>query len=111
MQFFSAQKHKKVLKKIITKIDDVSEPESVVDFLPQRKKEFFLHLKTNCDAFSNTVNGWVKLSCDSRFQRAFTAYSYVFKVITLVGSNQGNYFENAIACSKRTLKTHVATQL
>jgi len=38
------------------------------------------------------------------------------KVITLktqllVGSNQGNYFENATACSKRMLKTTVATQL
>jgi len=31
------------------------------------------------------------------------------KVITLVGSNQGHYFENATACSKRTLKTTVAT--
>jgi len=29
----------------------------------------------------------------------------------LVGSNQGNYFENATACSKRMLKTTVATQL
>ena len=29
----------------------------------------------------------------------------------LVGSNQGNYFENATACSKSTLKTTVATQL
>jgi len=29
----------------------------------------------------------------------------------LVGSNQGNYFENATTCSKRTLKTTVATQL
>jgi len=29
----------------------------------------------------------------------------------LVCANQGNYFENAIACSKRTLKTTVATQL
>jgi hypothetical protein len=29
----------------------------------------------------------------------------------LIGSNQGNFFENAIACSKRTLKTTVATQL
>jgi len=34
-----------------------------------------------------------------------------FKVITLVGSNQGNYFKNATVCSKRTLKPHVATQL
>jgi len=29
----------------------------------------------------------------------------------LIGSNQGNYFENATACSKRTLKMTVATQL
>jgi len=34
-----------------------------------------------------------------------------FQVITLIGSNQGNYFENATACSKRTLKTIVTTQL
>jgi len=53
----------------------------------------------------------LKLSCDSRLQRAFTACGCVFKEITLVGSNQGNYFENATACSKRTLKTHVTTQL
>jgi len=33
------------------------------------------------------------------------------KVITLIGSNQGNYFENATACSKRMLKTRVAAQL
>jgi len=50
-----------------------------------------------------------KLSCDSRFQRAFTAFSCAFKVITLVGSNQGTYFVNATACSKRTLKTTVKT--
>jgi len=31
----------------------------------------------------------IKLSCDSRFQRAFTACSCVFKVITLVWANQG----------------------
>jgi len=53
----------------------------------------------------------LKLSCNSRFQRAFTACNCVFKVITLAGSNQGNYFANATACSKRTLKTTVATQL
>jgi hypothetical protein len=32
-------------------------------------------------------------------------------VALLVGSNQNNYFENATACSKLTLKTTVATQL
>jgi len=51
------------------------------------------------------------LSCDSRFRRAFTACVCVFKVITLVGSSQRNYFENANACSKRTLKMTVITQL
>jgi len=53
----------------------------------------------------------LKLSCDIRFQRAITACFFIFKVITLVGSNQHNYFENVTACSKRTLKTTVATQL
>jgi len=53
----------------------------------------------------------IKLRCDERFTHAFTACERVFKEITLVGSNQGNYFENATTCSKRTLKTTVATQL
>ncbi len=53
----------------------------------------------------------LKLRCDERFTRAFTACGCVFKEITLVGSNQGNFFENATACSKHTLKTTVATQL
>ncbi len=53
----------------------------------------------------------LKQRCDERFTQALTAYSCVFKEITLVGSNQGNYFENENACSKRTLKTTVATQL
>ncbi len=57
------------------------------------------------------VKSYVKLSCDSRFQRVFTACICVFKVITLVGSNQHNYFENASASSKRTLKMTFATQL
>jgi len=52
-----------------------------------------------------------KLRCDTRFQRAFTTCSCVFKVITLVWANKCNYFENATACSKRKLKTTVATQL
>ncbi len=53
----------------------------------------------------------IKLGCDERFTHAFTAGGCVFKEITLVGSNQGTYFENVTACSKRTLKTTVATQL
>jgi len=53
------------------------------------------------------------LSCVATvvLQRAFTTCVCVFKVITLVGSNQRYYFENANTCSKRTLKTTVATQL
>jgi hypothetical protein len=51
------------------------------------------------------------LSCNSRFQGVFTACSYIFKVINLVLANQGNYFENATACSKRMLKTRVAAHL
>jgi len=53
----------------------------------------------------------LKLSCDNRFQLAFTACICVFKEITQVWVNQGNYFENVNACNKRTLKTTVATQL
>jgi hypothetical protein len=53
----------------------------------------------------------LKLSCDSHFQRAFAACVCVFKEITLVSSSQRNYFENATAWNKRTLKTIVATQL
>ncbi len=34
----------------------------------------------------------LKLSCDTRFQHAFTACTCVFKVITLVRANQNNYF-------------------
>jgi len=36
---------------------------------------------------------------------------HVYKVITLLCANQGNYFENANACSKRMLKMTVVTQL
>ncbi len=53
----------------------------------------------------------LKLSCDSRFQCAFTLWCCTFKVITLGWANQVNYFINANACSKRTLKKTVATQL
>jgi len=62
-------------------------------------------------SFAVLAKEGLKLSCDSHFQRAFTACVCIFKVITLVGANQGNYVENATACSKRTLKTTVVTQL
>ncbi len=64
--------------------------------------------------FSKQVQRYIlalKLRCDEHFTHAFTACGCVFKEITLVGSNQGNYFENVTACSKRMLKTTVATQL
>jgi len=57
------------------------------------------------------VSIFIKLRCDERFTHAFTACGCVFKEITLVGSNQGNYIENATECKKRMLKTTVATQL
>jgi len=48
-------------------------------------------------------------------RRAFYTCVYYmrlrFQIITVVGSNQGNYFENATACSKCMLKTTVATHL
>jgi len=47
--------------------------------------------------FSDDGMQRVKLRCDERFTHAFTACECVFKEITLVGSNQGNYFENATA--------------
>ncbi len=74
--------------------------------------QFFKFLTNNIwSHFSDYYVSPLKLRCDSRFQHAFTACNCVFKVMTLVGSNQGNYFENATACSKRMLKTTVATQL
>ncbi len=54
-------------------------------------------------------NLFVKLRCDERFTHAFTACGCDYKEITLVGSNQSNYFENATAYSKRKLK--LTTQL
>ncbi len=45
-----------------------------------------------------------KLRCDSRFQSVLTACVCVSELITLVDLNQRNFFENATACSKRTLK-------
>jgi len=52
-----------------------------------------------------------KAALRQSFSALFTACSCVFKVITLIGSNQGNFFENATTCSKRMRKTLVATQL
>jgi len=43
-----------------------------------------------------TENAFIKLSCDGRFQSAFTACSWIFKVITPVGSNQGNFLKTQL---------------
>jgi len=53
----------------------------------------------------------VKLRCDERFTHAFTACGCVFKEITLVGSNQGNYFENATRWLAQTKVITLKTQL
>ena len=65
---------------------------------------------TETDA-ATVCNVTLKARCDTRFQRAFSACICVFKDNKLIGSNQGSYFENANACSKRTLKTRVTTWL
>jgi len=79
------------------------------------KKQWLLVVKFGILIFiCNSDFKWslqLKLRCDERFTHAFTACGCIFKEITLVDSNQGNYFENATACSKRMLKTLVATQL
>jgi hypothetical protein len=65
--------------------------------------KFPLFSKSRTPAKSN-----LKLRWNTRFQRAFTACGCVFKVIGLLWAN---YFKNVTACSERTLKTHVSTQL
>jgi len=54
---------------------------------------------------------YLKLRCDERFMHAFAACGCVLKEIALVDSNQGSYFENATACSKRMHKSLNAMQL
>jgi len=86
---------------------------SVHNFLGVRFNKKYFNVKILLEAnlmkkhFHNNYNIWwlsvsLKLSCDSRFQRAYTACCCVFKVITLAWANQGNYFENANACCKQT---------
>ena len=82
---------------------------------------FLSSYKMKISSFNYTVF-WPFLMCTSsvhkfeikcfkaKLQRSFSTCFYcVFKVITLVGSNQRNFFENATACSKSTLKTTVTT--
>jgi len=91
-------------------------------FIPFRKLmnsyNWFLPIKIDWVAIAMQIYLWennsfqlIKLSCDSRFQHAFTACICVFKVIMLVLANQSNYFESANACTKRVLKMTVATHL
>ena len=67
-----------------------------------RKQKQELLIERLSDIYTGQTNAWnisnkrwitmlvfhLKLRCDCRFQHAFTACSCVFKVITLVGSNQ-----------------------
>jgi len=78
---------------------------------PNSQKSFIVEQTHLTSKISQNKRSTLKLRCDECFTHAFTACGCVFREITLVGSNQGNYFENATACSKRTLKTTVATQL
>jgi hypothetical protein len=59
-------------------------------FILQRKKTTEINKWSRAHLFQK-----LKLRCDKRFTHAFTVCCCVYKVITLVGSNQGNYFENA----------------
>ncbi len=86
----SISKLRKTYKICLKKVCEFR-PQSLAKYLKRQKQSYFKWRKKSL--------WWVKLSCDSRFQS------------TLVGSNQGNYFEKTIACSKRTLKTCVATQV
>ena len=71
--------------------------------------------KTHCKAVIECTNARSKRAfkgcCHTRFQHTFTAWCCDFEEITYVDSNQRNYCENPNACSKRTLKTRVATRL
>ena len=71
-----------------------------VNVSKRKKENWFLALKEFPVNFE-----YLKLHLHTRFQRAFTACACVFEVITLVDSNQRNYFENAR--SKPTLKTRM----
>ena len=56
----------------------------------------FFFIKTFWNHYATNTN-MLKARCHTRFQGSVTACVYVFKEITLVGSNQRNYFENANA--------------
>jgi len=77
------------------------------------RDSFLYYLKKSLSQFSTLalLPTDLKLSCDSRFRCAFIVCVCVFKVITMVGSSQCNYIENTNVCSKRMLKTTVATLL
>ncbi len=80
-------------------------------------KEFFVGSASNRDGGLKPIlpkldlQKLLKLHCDTRFQRAFTSCSCVFKVITLVEANQRNFFESTRECRKCLLKRRVAMQL
>jgi len=61
----------------------------------------------------NVLNGVPKAELRQSFSTCVYCMLLRFAstIITLAKANQGNYFENANACSKYKLKTTVATQL
>jgi len=71
----------------------------------ESKKKWVLSVKQNLnhEKRRSYIFKSLELSCDSRFQHAFTACSCVFKEITLVWANQRNFFKNAVnECVKRS---------
>jgi len=86
------------------------------------KQSYIWHVATwlkislflNVELFKRTCSRML-ISYKAELRQSFSTCVYCmllrFKVITLAWANQGNYFENANPCSKRTLKMAVATQL
>ena len=69
--------------------------------------EYTMDYKLVLDRFANQgkyVQGVLQ-------QQTPKGWNHTSPEITLIGSNQRNYIENTNACSKRKLKTRVATRL
>jgi len=79
------------------------------------RKSFTYYLKSIIKVIASLTTKVQLTPSKAELRQSFSAWVYRmqlrFQVFTLIGSKQGNYLENATACSKRTLKTTVATQL
>jgi len=71
-------------------------------------KPFWVHITLG---EQNKIWGHPKAELRQSFSMCVYCMHWRFQSVTLVGSNQHNYFENANACSKHTLKATVTTQL